>query len=94
LTFSNLYYILRKNETHHQVVQKLSKLLQIVSILKVDEKNIRDAIQSDFKDFEDAIQYFCAIDNKQIAVIITRNARDYRHSVLPVMDAAGFIKTL
>jgi hypothetical protein len=49
------------------------------------------ALNSEFRDFEDAIQYYTAIENNQ-DLIITRNLSDFRESKLPVMTAGEFIK--
>jgi len=94
LTFSNLYYILRKIETHNKVISKLDSLSKILSILKVDEQTINSAINSGFLDFEDSIQYFSARDYKKISVIITRNIRDYKNSEIPVMTPGDYLKTV
>lgn len=93
LTFSNLYYVLHKIEPHKKVISKLDSISNLLTILKVDEQMIRDAIDSGFSDFEDSIQYFCALDCKKIEVIITRNTRDYKNSDLTVMSPGDFLKT-
>ena len=93
LTFSNLYYVLRKIESHIKVKSKLESLSQIVGILKVEEQTIKDALASDFPDFEDSIQYFSALDSKKIDVIITRNIKDYKKSDIPVMTPGDYLKT-
>lgn len=94
LTYSNLYYVLRKFETHTRVVSKLKDLTGFVYILKVDEQVVRNAMQSGFSDFEDGLQYYCALDYKNIDVIITRNIKDYKESIIPVMTAGDFSKTI
>jgi PIN domain. len=94
LTFSNLYYVLRKFESHNKVISKLDSLSKLGIILKVDDHTIKNAITSGFPDFEDSIQYFCALESKKIDVIITRNIKDYRHSELPVMSLGDFLKTM
>jgi predicted nucleic acid-binding protein len=94
LTFSNLYYVLRKFESHNKVISKLDSLSKLGIILKVDDHIIKNAITSGFPDFEDSIQYFCALESKKIDVIITRNIKDYRHSELPVMSPGDFLKTM
>jgi predicted nucleic acid-binding protein len=93
LTFSNLYYVLRKIESHNKVKSKLERLSQIVGILKVEERTIKEALASDFPDFEDSIQYFSALDSKKIDVIITQNTRDYKKSDIPIMTPADYLKT-
>jgi predicted nucleic acid-binding protein len=93
LTFSNLYYVLRKFESHNKALSKLDILSNMVSILKVEEYTIKNALASGLPDFEDSIQYFCAIDNKKIDVIITRNTKDYKKSEIPVMTPGDYLKT-
>jgi predicted nucleic acid-binding protein len=94
LTFSNLYYVLRKFESHTKVISKLDSLSKLGIILKVDDQIIKSAITCGFPDFEDSIQYFCALESKKIDVIITRNIKDYRKSELPVMSPGDFLKTM
>lgn len=93
LSFSNLYYILRKFGTHKKVINSLQELSELVDILKVDCGTIKSALTSDFKDFEDSIQYFTAQDYKKIDCIITRNIKDYKDSSLPVMTPETFLVT-
>ena len=93
LSFSNLYYVLRKFGTHKKVVNNLQELAELVDILRVDSGTIKSALAADFKDFEDSIQYFTAQDYKKIDCIITRNIKDYKDSYLPVMTPETFLAT-
>jgi predicted nucleic acid-binding protein len=93
ISFSNLYYVLRKIGSHKKVISSLQKLSEFVDILKVDSEIIKSALLSDFKDFEDSIQYFTALENKKIDYIITRNIRDFREVSLPVMTPETFLAT-
>ena len=43
-----------------------------------------------FKDFEDGIQYYTALESKATS-IITRNLRDFKHSKIPVMSPKEFL---
>jgi len=92
LTFSNLYYVLRKIESHNKVITKLDSISRLLTILKVDQQTIKYAIASGFPDFEDSIQYNCALDYKKIDVLITRNIKDYKGSEIPVMTPADYLK--
>jgi len=93
LTFSNIYYVLRKYATHQRVVTRLKELSELLHIMNVDETIIKRALQSGFKDFEDAIQYHVALSNPEIDVIVTRNIKDYKEAELPVMSPETFLKT-
>ncbi len=93
LCFSNIYYVLSKYASHKIIISKLKELSELVRILKVDENIIHSALFSDFKDFEDAIQYFTATEHKRIDIIITRNIKDFKKSEIPVFTPDTFLKT-
>ena len=93
LSFSNLYYVLRKFGTHKKVISSLQDLSELVDILKVDSDIVKSALTSDFKDFEDSIQYFAAQEQKKVDCIISRNIKDYKDSSLPVMTPETFLVT-
>ena len=59
--------------------------------MPVDDKVIELALNSDFKDFEDAVQYYCAIENG-IKVLITSNLKDFKHAKITVLTAEEFVK--
>ena len=48
------------------------------------------ALVSPFKDFEDATQYYCALENN-CDVILTNNIRDFNLSLLPIMTVDEFL---
>lgn len=63
LTFANTYYILTRHTSDKEARKALRNLKVLVGVLPMDDKIIDLAINSDFKDFEDAIQYYTAIEN-------------------------------
>ncbi|MEO7297031.1 MAG: PIN domain-containing protein [Verrucomicrobiota bacterium] len=85
LSFSNLYYILRKLNGRAEALILLGKLKQIVRISAVTETKIQSALSSSFSDFEDAIQYFTAKRESEVSAILTRNKGDYVASEIPVL---------
>jgi predicted nucleic acid-binding protein len=94
LCFNNMYYVLRKSNSHRKVISKLEELLNFLVVLPVNGAMLKNAMRSAFMDFEDAVQYQCAVTRKQVSVIITRNSKDYRHAEIPVMSPETFLKTL
>lgn len=56
----------------------------------MDDKILELALASDFKDFEDAIQYHTALEN-HLDTIISRNKKDFKSSVLPVLTAKEYL---
>lgn len=93
LTFATLFYLLTKENGQEKAKKILFKFKSIVTVLPVDDKIIELALSSEFKDFEDGIQYFCAIENK-CAAILTRNLTDYKYANIPVMTAESFLKAI
>jgi predicted nucleic acid-binding protein len=85
LSYSNIYYILKKTTTHKELTALLSDVEALAETLDVTKGVISRAIRSDFNDFEDAIQYHTALSNKKITVIVTRNAKDFKNSKLTVL---------
>ncbi|MEM7548721.1 MAG: PIN domain-containing protein [Bacteroidota bacterium] len=90
--FSNMYYILRRIAAHSKVIEKLKQLLLITDILKMDKSTVIHALNSKFNDFEDALQNYSTVSNKEIDVILTRNLKDYKHSELSIMTPETFLK--
>lgn len=91
LSFSNLYYILRKLKGHSESLAMLGKLKRLVRVSAVTEAEIHSALSSRFKDFEDAIQHFAAKTENGISAIVTRNKGDYAGSEIPVMSPEEFL---
>ncbi|MCW3113359.1 MAG: PilT protein domain protein [Segetibacter sp.] len=91
LAFANLNYILSKQFSIGQARKVLLKFKTLVTVLSVTDKVIELALSSGFKDFEDAIQYFTAIENN-VGTLLTRNLKDYKAAEISVMTAEQFLK--
>ena len=90
LSFANLNYILSRQYSAVQARKKLMIFKTLVTVLSITDKVIELALTSDFKDFEDAIQYYSAIENN-IKVLLTRNLKDYKSALIPVLTAEQFL---
>jgi predicted nucleic acid-binding protein len=94
LTIANTSYVLLKEKKSEETKSILRKLRLIVEILALDDKVIGLALNDNtFSDFEDGLQYFSAIENRQ-DIIITRNLKDFKNSKIPVMTARQFLESL
>lgn len=89
---ANTYYLLRKDAKHEIVVNKLNQLLNIIDIVKMDRKVVIKALNSNFKDFEDALQNFSAVEYKKIEIILTRNIKDFKNSKLAILTPETYVK--
>jgi predicted nucleic acid-binding protein len=91
---SNVYYLLRQTSTHEKVIEKLKQLITITEVLTTDREVILKALNSNFNDFEDALQNYSAELNGLIDLIITRNVKDFKSSSLGVMTPDNYLKTV
>ena len=91
--FSNVYYLLRQTAKHEKVIKKLKQLLQITEVLQMDRKVIENALNSGFKNFEDGLQNYSAVNNGNIDLILTRNLKDYKKSELAIFTPETYIKS-
>jgi predicted nucleic acid-binding protein len=72
--------------------KQLLLVLEIAQLICISTNTIKKALQSDFKDKEDAILYYGALENK-MDYFISRNKKDfakYSNSNLPVYSAKEF----
>lgn len=93
LTYSTVYYILTKEESHTAAIRKLTKFKVITETSDLSDKIMDKSLSSKFKDFEDALQYHCALKSN-CDVIITRNGKDFKLAELPVMTAHQYLKSI
>ncbi|MEQ9424282.1 MAG: PIN domain-containing protein [Cyclobacteriaceae bacterium] len=91
LTFANTNYILSKQLGAAKAKKVLQKFKVLVAVLALNDKITQLALGDDaFKDFEDGLQYYTALEN-DVDVIITRNKGDFRSSRIPVLSAKEFL---
>ncbi|HUM46665.1 MAG TPA: PIN domain-containing protein [Chitinophagales bacterium] len=92
LSFVNIDYVLRSQYSNHSSRQIFAKFKTLVHVLPVDSRTIDLAIAADFNDFEDAIQYFVAIENG-ITVLVTRNIKDFKNATIKVVTPEIYLAT-
>jgi len=89
----NSYYSIRKVCGKDQAMAFLNTITDTLNTLPVTQSTIMIAKDSGFNDFEDAVQYQCAVENG-IECIITRNTKDYAKSLIPVYTPSEYILIL
>lgn len=90
ISIANIYYILSRLKNINFARRSLIKLRAIISVSGIDEKIVDVALGSNFKDFEDALQYYAATQ-ANLDAIITRNKKDYVKSKIPVLSASEYL---
>lgn len=92
LSFTTMYYSLRKILTKEQRISVLMELSAALEVTQVNRKVIDMALNSGWSDFEDAVQNFAAVADPQVSAIITRNVKDFKASSLEVIDSLDFLR--
>ena len=84
------YFMEKAKMSHSLIVRKLNIFCGYCAPTRVDASVVRQALDSDFTDFEDALQYYSALTEKA-DIIVTRNERDFIHSAKPVYNPTEFL---
>ena len=92
ITMNNLYYILQKLKSHTEAVRILKKLHIFITVLDTTSSDVQAALDSNNKDFEDALQISTSHRHTKINAIITRNIKDFKKSQLPIWTAEQAVK--
>ena len=92
-SFPTLFYILAKELKRDNAMKVLEKVRIVFRVAAVDEKVVDLSLASDFRDFEDAVQYYSAVHAKADC-LITRNKADYITDALPIMTPEEFLAAI
>lgn len=91
---TDIYYIEHKrNHDKKKTKTIMDKLFKIFDILDTTAEDCRNALRSDISDFEDAVTVESAKRNG-IDCIVTRNAKDFKNSSIPVYTPMEFLRIL
>ena len=91
IILANIYYILARITNRKNSFENIRKLASFLKIAPIDEQIIILALNSNFKDFEDALQYYAA-KKQEILFLITRNKTDYIVKDITILTAEEYIK--
>ena len=89
---TDIYYTARKRfKDSKKAVRLIKDLREYIKTLPVTDDDIGRAIERDWKDFEDAVQYSVAESNN-VDYIITRNKKDFEEHDIPIMTPREFLE--
>lgn len=93
LSYATISCFLTNYYGHKKTIDKLRKFKVISEICELDTSIIEKGLNSAFTDFEDSLQYYSAL-RKECDIIITRNGKDFKRSLLPVMTPDEFLNSI
>lgn len=91
LSIVNVHYILNDVMKIKESRSIIGKFKVLVSTYVLSDKIVELALNDyDFKDFEDGIQYYTALES-QCESIITRNLKDFKNARIPVFSPKEYL---
>ncbi|MCC5929105.1 MAG: PIN domain-containing protein [Cyclobacteriaceae bacterium] len=92
-TYPTVYYLLSRFEDKELVKEKIRKFKVIAGTSDLTDKIINKGLSSNFNDFEDSLQYYCAVQT-DCNVLITRNGKDFKTSEIAVLTPDEYLNSL
>ena len=90
---TDIFYIARKDIGKKNAKEALKTLLQVFKPATVTASHIYEALDLEWEDFEDSVQYVVG-ENFPVDYIITRNISDYASGSIPAVTPEQFIKVI
>ena len=90
ISFNNVYYIIRKARDKKTADTAMKLLRDVFDSVAPDTRIVNQAIDSEFRDFEDAVQFHSAV-RCQADHLITRNPGDFPTTKPAVLTPEEFL---
>ena len=92
-SITDIYYIARKSLGKAGACEAIKKMLKIFQPATVTGDNIFKALDLEWNDFEDSVQYVVG-ESLSVDYIITRNADDFTCGDIPAITPEQFIEAI
>lgn len=90
ISLNNMHYIMRKMVAPDVALEYVRLVLNVFSIVPLDESILRLAVDLPQKDFEDAIKTFSAVQIKADC-IVTRDKSHFSNHYMPVISPIEYV---
>ena len=92
LSLVNLVYIMqRQGASRSLLMDYVKNMLDIATIASTDISQLKAAVASGWKEFEDAVQYEAAASVGRVQAIITSDGKGFKGSRIPVFSPEAFV---
>lgn len=89
-SLTTLFYLVSKDLSAAKARATITNLLQFLSVTKIDQSTIEQAMSLSYRDFEDAVQMIAAVQCKA-DYFVTRNPKDFQPPMLTVIQPSELI---
>lgn len=93
VSVTNIYSIVRRLADHRRAMRAVAELRDIFTLAACDAQILNQAIDAKMADFEDAVQYFTAVQ-VEAERIITRNVKHFPKGGIPAATPGEFLAIL
>ena len=89
-SLTTLFHLIAKDQSAAKARATMTNLLQFISVAKIDQPTIEQAMSLSYRDFEDAVQMISALQCKADYFVI-RNPKDFQPPMLTVIQPSELI---
>ena len=90
---TDIFFLAKRKLGKKPIKEALKNLLQVFKPATVTDNHIYQALDLDWSDFEDSVQYIVG-ENLSVDYIVTRNTQDYTSGSIPAVTPGMFIQTI
>jgi len=90
---TDIFYLAKGKLGKKPTKEALKNLLHVFKPAAVTDNHIYQALDLDWNDFEDSVQYVVG-ENLSVDYIVTRNTQDYSSGSIPAVTPAMFIQAI
>jgi len=91
---TDIYYITRKAlKDKHATIDLLRKLVKIVNVAAVTSDTVHQALELEWGDFEDSLQYVTG-ESLLVEYVITRNPQDFEHGSISAIMPEEYLRRI
>lgn len=90
ISLNNLHYILTRHIGKNKALEAVRIVLNVFTVVALDEKILRLAADLAHKDFEDAIQLYSALQAGAV-YIVTRDANHFPKNGIPILSPSDYL---
>jgi len=94
INFATIFYFeSRAGQSTSRIIERFKILNKIINPVSQTVASYYSSLKSGFNDFEDALQYFAAVESES-DYILTNNIKDFKSSKIPVLTAKDCVQKI
>ena len=88
-----IYFLEKAGKTNSDIIPAIKDLLSFTTVISPNNSTVINALDANFNDIEDGIQYYTALQIKDMDFFITANIKDFIKATeqLPVFTPMQFL---